>query len=664
MSTIQQQENTTQQDPEPAATGTSAGGELRVVPIDAVSIREGFNPRTTRDPEAFGRTAFSVRESGILTPILVTPIVPDAQTFYLVAGEGRYRAAQEAGLRQIPILICQVDARTGGLELALAENMAREDLDPVAVACGFQRLKAVGWSKRQIAEHLSVTQKLVTERLQILQIPAPLHPQIASGEIPLSAVRPLARLAQIHDGLPAVLVARVLHGSPAVAWEQPLDWPAAVEDPIGALTARYEGRGTELPTGVYDVGGEYRIVDLPQPEISRKDLEALAKLRGVEVSDVLLRFARDELDQAKALRTAFSDERGFSHLIVGDDVVAQLVADRLKIQLKQARSAARIARRESTPSPEADETATAERSGGQLTPEQQTEQRRLERQERLEEQRLARIYNEELGAAIVRHLIRLKLDERLLRVLIATQPLDDLGGLALRGARYTLPGWVVEETTPSGKRKVVFADRQTSTRKALEFLTGASTVGEITGRLFCLIAAARYADERAVAVSARAPYAVPEPDQRPWKTAVVDLIDDICRDRLPEHLTQAARAARRADRQAEQRNRAREVGARSRLKGIEDRLDQLDQAGRTQALRDAQLVYGPYGPGLWELRQKLAAVDAHPRQTAKGQPDPGNAAESDATAAAPDEGASEQTDHDPSKSVADVSGKRREHAAA
>lgn len=642
MATMQQRKPHQQHETSPDGTKTiTRPPDLRLVPTGSVSVRDGFNPRTTRDPEAFGRTVFSVQASGVLQPILVTPTTPGAETFTVVAGEGRFLAAVEAGLPQVPVLVREVDERTGGLELALVENMAREELDPVAIAGAFGRLRETGWSKRQIAEYLSVTQKLVTERLQILQIPEALHPQIASGQIPLSAVRPLARLAQIHSELPAVLVARVLHGKPQASWMEPLDWATVVDDPIAALTLDYVGPNTVLPAGVYNAGGEYGAKDLPLTDQARDDLKTLAARSGSNPDDAVLRFTREGVAQALALKAAFVDAHGYSHLIVGDEIVGQVFADQLSAHLKQARRDQRARKQQQQHGDQEqhdDEPASGTGSPGEVespaSVEEQVEDRRRERAERLEIQRQARAYNAELGAAVLRHLVRLKLDERVLRVLLAARPLSDLEGLASRGARYCLPGWAKEEATKTGKLRLVFATPLESKALAREFLSGGSSVGEITGRAFSLVALARYADQRAVATSNHTLYRVPDPADLPWSGSVLDLIDEICADRLPAHLTEPARAERRAHRETEDREQREQDAARERLDGLEDRIADLDETGRAQALRDAALVYGRYGTETWKLRRKLDELARSPEGAATdpdAQPDPAGAVADDAS---------------------------------
>ena len=132
-------------------------------------MQEGFNPRSGRERKAFEQLVASIREDGVLQPVLVA--LNGDGGYRLVAGEGRYLAAAEAGWTEIPALVRDTDERTGGLELALAENLAREDLDPVEQARGFQRLRDAGLSKKGIAERLGVSQSSSPSRWRSLSCP-------------------------------------------------------------------------------------------------------------------------------------------------------------------------------------------------------------------------------------------------------------------------------------------------------------------------------------------------------------------------------------------------------------------------------------------------------------------------------------------------------------
>lgn len=215
------------------------------VPIAEVSVKDGFNPRTGRDRAEFARTVASVAATGVLQPILVTPEIPDDATaddprrLRVIAGEGRCLAAIEAQTETLPVIVRNADEQTGGLEWTIEENVAREQMNPVDLARGWQRLKAAGWSPKQIAARFSVSQKLVTERLRILQIPEGLHPQVADGTIPLSAIRLLADLAKAHGDLPAMFVARVSYRATGYDDDHSRAWGRAVRCPAEYLGSWY-----------------------------------------------------------------------------------------------------------------------------------------------------------------------------------------------------------------------------------------------------------------------------------------------------------------------------------------------------------------------------------------------------------------------------------------
>jgi ParB family chromosome partitioning protein len=121
-----------------ATSKQAAPGAVLMVALDLVEVRDGFNPRSERDKRDFAHLVAGLREHGVLQPVLVAPA--DGDRFRLIAGEGRYRAAVEAGLAEIPALVRETDSETDWLDLALIENLAREDLNPVDEARGYQAL--------------------------------------------------------------------------------------------------------------------------------------------------------------------------------------------------------------------------------------------------------------------------------------------------------------------------------------------------------------------------------------------------------------------------------------------------------------------------------------------------------------------------------------------
>jgi ParB/RepB/Spo0J family partition protein len=314
-------------------------GEVRFIALSRISPGEDFNPRTGRDPQRFAQLVASVKADGVLQPLLVTPDT-DGDGFRIVAGEGRWLAAGEAGVVEVPVHVVTVDERTGGLELAMAENLARQDLDPVQEAHGYERLRTAGLTKKGIAERLGIAQKRVTDRLELLKLPVALHPQIASGQIPPAAVKPLVALQRIHDGLAACAVARI--DAPSTkSWEEPLTWADLVSDPVNVLTASVDGKGSALPAGVYDASDEVPVAGLPLADKARKQLAQVCELLGHDPEQATFRLSREGLERATALKAAHATKSGWAHLIVGDDVMAELAADHIAAVLKQAKERAK-----------------------------------------------------------------------------------------------------------------------------------------------------------------------------------------------------------------------------------------------------------------------------------------------------------------------------------
>ena len=115
---------------------TREGDSLQTLAIDR--LRPGrYQPRTKMDAASLAELALSIKEQGVMQPILVRPV--DGGRFEIVAGERRWRAAQQAGLREIPALVKNVPDQSA-LAVALIENIQREDLNPIEEARGLARL--------------------------------------------------------------------------------------------------------------------------------------------------------------------------------------------------------------------------------------------------------------------------------------------------------------------------------------------------------------------------------------------------------------------------------------------------------------------------------------------------------------------------------------------
>jgi ParB family transcriptional regulator, chromosome partitioning protein len=144
------------------------GPDLRDVPVELIEPNAG-QPRKRFDEEALEALAGSLRERGVLQPLLVRP--RPGGRFELVAGERRWRAAQLAGLEAVPVLVQDRDDATA-LEVALVENMAREDLNPVEEARAVAALvQDLGLSREEVGRRVGRSRVAISNLLRILDLP-------------------------------------------------------------------------------------------------------------------------------------------------------------------------------------------------------------------------------------------------------------------------------------------------------------------------------------------------------------------------------------------------------------------------------------------------------------------------------------------------------------
>ncbi len=578
-------------------TDANAGSELRRIPVADITAEEGFNPRSGFDRRELDALTASVAQHGVLTPITVAP---QDGSYRLIAGERRLRAARDSGLEEIPAVVRQVDDTAAGLDLALVENIAREDLTPLDEARAFARLLDSGLTRKGVAERLSVPQKRVTERLQVLELPEALHAPVGEGVIPPGAIRALATLAKIDPGLAELAAAKVAAG-PAQPWDQPLTWSDVAQDPIAAVGSDYDDDQSPMPAHIYEANVAYPVGRFALPEKVVKQLAKLAELRGADADDHRLSFRREDVDAAEALGAVHRSSEGHVALIVGQEVADQLAGDAIARALTEERA---HQRRQREWDRDRGAAGLAGDSGEALSPEQAKEARRRDREAQQEARREAAAYNGELGAEVLKHLSRIKVDERAVKVLAAVDVGGELDAIAMRGARYGFPGWPQESTTKGGKPKVDYLDRNAAGARAREYLAVAKTAADHAGRLLALIVMARYTKEEAVAQSNRSFSPLSVGRSLPWSEEVLDLVDELAAERLPDHLTADVREQRAAQRaqDAEQRKHEQAIEERSA------RLEELTAEQRDELLAEASSALGPYSPQTFELRQRIEAL--------------------------------------------------------
>jgi len=171
--------------------GRDLGGGPALIEVDPTRVRPNpEQPRRDLDDAGLAPLADSIRRHGLLHPIVVEP---DPTGYRLVAGERRLRAARIAGLSQIPAILRPAsESGRQALELALTENLLRQDLNPLEEAAAYSRLAdAFGLSHEVIALRLGRTRPAVTNAIRLLQLPAPLQEALAAGLLSAGHARAL-----------------------------------------------------------------------------------------------------------------------------------------------------------------------------------------------------------------------------------------------------------------------------------------------------------------------------------------------------------------------------------------------------------------------------------------------------------------------------------------
>ena len=150
-----------------------------------------LQPRQKFDKESIDELARSIKESGILQPVIVAP---DGKTYKIIVGERRWRAAQKAGLKKIPSLIRPMP-QTQQLETSLVENLQREDLNPLEIALSYQKLtQELNYTQQEIAEKVGKDRTSVANYLRLLKLPKEIQDDLAVGKISMGHARALISL--------------------------------------------------------------------------------------------------------------------------------------------------------------------------------------------------------------------------------------------------------------------------------------------------------------------------------------------------------------------------------------------------------------------------------------------------------------------------------------
>lgn len=197
-------------------TGELPGRNVLRLPIESIT-RDGNQPRKVFDEEKLRSLADSIREQGLIQPILVRR---EGTGYRLIAGERRWRAAQLAGLSEIPAILREVSDGEA-LELALVENLQRADLNPIEEAEGYRRLmREFSLTQEQVSQRVGKDRSSVANALRLLALPDEVKAMLAQGALSMGHARALLGLddaAQL-SGLAAKVAERQMSVRETERW--------------------------------------------------------------------------------------------------------------------------------------------------------------------------------------------------------------------------------------------------------------------------------------------------------------------------------------------------------------------------------------------------------------------------------------------------------------
>jgi len=199
--------------PAPAAAAVYGDKSVFLCALEKMGPQKG-QPRQHFEPKALEELAESIREHGLLEPIVVRRTAPGVDKFEIIAGERRWRACQQAGLREAMVVVKDVSPKNA-FELAIIENVQREDLNPVELAEALDRLvKEHSYTQESLAQRLGKDRSTITNSLRLLKLPPRVRAKIVTGELSEGHARAL--LGAADDAKIEQLSEKVLAGKLSV----------------------------------------------------------------------------------------------------------------------------------------------------------------------------------------------------------------------------------------------------------------------------------------------------------------------------------------------------------------------------------------------------------------------------------------------------------------
>lgn len=185
--------------PEEAVTAdvTAQDKELREIPVEFV-VRGKYQPRRDMHPDALEELAESIKAQGIMQPIVVRPLAEENR-YEIIAGERRWRAAQIAGLSEVPVLVRDVED-DAAIAMALIENIQREDLNPIEEAIALSRLqKEFELTQQEVADAVGKSRTAVTNTLRLMSLGEEVKKLLEYGDLEMGHARALLPLGAMEQ---------------------------------------------------------------------------------------------------------------------------------------------------------------------------------------------------------------------------------------------------------------------------------------------------------------------------------------------------------------------------------------------------------------------------------------------------------------------------------
>jgi ParB/RepB/Spo0J family partition protein len=501
--------------------------DITVLPVD--KVHAGKNPRSFFDDERTAELAESIKADGVLEPIRV---VQNQDGYRIESGERRFRAAQLAGLSHVPAIIVMPSTTLDEYVRAIVTNVQREDMNLVDEARAYRTLvDKHGLTVTGVAERLGVAQGRVTQRLELLDLPASVVQAYYDGKLRLDCRKVFRDIKAVDDAL-CEDVCKIVAG----------------KDEFGAVLAKEPMRVVAYAAEEAKPGRYFVIpgrVDRKLLKLKKEQEERAAKL-DLDYSAYTPIYENEDLVQASNTGVAYTAKDAKVGVVVDRQWMREhfdvVIARREKEIQKRAEEEAKWkARGKASSMPTGDKPQTPEEE------EAAKEWRAAERQAVSEGRVAARAANLELGRKLMDAIFtvdvgKLTLDQA--KVLCHAAVGARAGELFLAGLRYCLPEFQEEvKVGKDGKRtKIVYKQgRGDAQAYAVTWLSRADRPGELVGRTFVLILCAWYADQGVVAISDRVtrPHRQFDPGSHDEKTKPMGLIKAIeafGRDLVPAEL--------------------------------------------------------------------------------------------------------------------------------